>query len=169
MTPEPTAVAEVPWALILGVVGAAFTAFGTLITFLVRSLFKSTTQAQQMKFDALLEKYETLSTSVEEDVEQKFAHTHDIVLELSKRVDQYFGAHERLRDKWNEFLTNYLKIDSTRGQKIDALFRVVDQMQEAVKDIRPSMKQKIEESFSNSLDTLKLYVRDAIAQEKRNG
>jgi len=153
-TPDPAALAEVPWGTILGVVGGAFTAYGALLAFLVRRLFKAAQENTKQKNDRL---------------EEKLAQEHELVLELSKRVDQYFKAHERLRDRWEEFLRDYLKIDSTRGQKIDALFRVVDQMQEMVRDVRPAMKQKIEESFTHSLDALKLYVRELLAQEKRHG
>ena len=153
-TPNPATLVEIPWGTILGVVGGAFAAYGTLLALLVRKLFKATQENTKQKFDSLNE---------------KLTQEHALVLELSKRVDQYFSAHERLRDKWEEFLRDYLKIDSTRGQKIDALFRVVDQMQEILRDVRPAMKQKIEESFTHSLDALKLYVRELLAQEKRNG
>lgn len=153
-TPDPATMVEIPWGTILSVVGGAFAAYGTLLALLVRKLFKATQDNTKQKFDTM---------------QEKLTQEHGLVLELSKRVDQYFSAHERLRDKWEEFLRDYLKIDSTRGQKIDALFRVVDQMQEILRDVRPAMKQKIEESFTHSLDALKLYVRELLAQEKRNG
>jgi hypothetical protein len=81
---------------------------------------------------------------------------------LEKRLGDYFKAHERLRDKWDDFLREYLKIDSTRGQKVDALFRVVDQMQKSVEHIPRNMNEKIEEAFTHSLSELKLYARDQI-------
>ena len=155
MTPpiDPATVADIPWGTILSVVGGAFTAYGALLALLMRKLFKATQENANQKFSNLIE---------------KLVQEHELVLELSKKVDQYFSAHERLRDKWEEFLRDYLKIDSTRGQKIDVLFHVVDQMQEVLRDVRPAMKQKIEESFTHSLDALKLYVRELLAQEKRN-
>jgi hypothetical protein len=85
---------------------------------------------------------------------------------LEDRIGKYFEAHERLRDKWDEFLREYLKIDSTRGQKVDALFRVVDQMQDTFKEIRPTLNSKIEDSFARALSELKVYVRDQIREEK---
>jgi phage gpG-like protein len=72
---------------------------------------------------------------------------------------------ERLRDKWEEFLREYLKIDSTRGQKIDALFRIVDQMQDTVRELRGAMNSKIDESFQRSQNELKLYIRDQLREE----
>jgi hypothetical protein len=153
-TPDPAAIAELPWGPILGIIGGTFTVYSALVFFLVKRLFKATKDNTNQRFSNLTE---------------KLTQEHELVLELSKRVDQYFSAHERLRDKWEEFLRDYLKIDSTRGQKIDALFRVVDQMQETLRDVRPAMKQKIEESFTHALDALKLYVRELLAQEKRHG
>ena len=143
-TPVPT---EVPWGLILGVVGGAFTVLGTILGILMRMLFKSVQKNTQDKFD---------------HVQDRFDQVDEKVLQLSSRVDQYFKAHDRLRDKWEDFLREYLKIDSTRGQKIDALFRVVDEMQEKVREIRPALKSKIEEAFTSSLSELKLYVREQI-------
>jgi hypothetical protein len=80
---------------------------------------------------------------------------------------KYFEAHDRLRDKWEEFLREYLKIDSTRGQKMDALFRIVDQMQTAVKELTPAMNAKIEEAFTHAMSELKLYVRDQMREERK--
>lgn len=150
---EPTITTDIPWGTILGIIGAAFTSYGALLALLMRKLFKATQENTNQKFSNLIE---------------KLSQEHELVLESNRRMDQYFSAHERLRDKWEAFLRDYLKIDSTRGQKIDALFRVVDQMQEVLRDVRPAMKQKIEEAFTHSLDALKLYVRELLAQEKRD-
>ncbi len=152
-TPNTTALAEVPWGTIFALVGGAFTAYGALLTFLVKRLFKAAQENTNQKFANL---------------DEKLTREHALVVDLGSRVGQYFEGHERLRDKWEEFLRDYMKIDNTRGQKIDALFRVVDQMEEVLRDVRPAMKQKIEESFTHSLDALKLYVRELLAQEKHN-
>jgi hypothetical protein len=107
-------------------------------------------------------------TTVQKETEQTASHLRESVLQLGERVGKYFEAHDRLRDKWEEFLREYLKIDSTRGQKMDALFRIVDQMQAAVKELTPAMNSKIEEAFTHAMSELKLYVRDQM-REERNG
>lgn len=101
-------------------------------------------------------------------ISEKDTHLRDLVLQLDKRVNAYFTAHERIRDKWEEFMREYLKIDNTRGQKVEALFRVVDQMQKAVEKIPRNLNDKVEEAFTHSLSELKLYIRDTMAKEKRN-
>jgi len=110
-----------------------------------------------------------LYRAVHKRIAEKDAHLRDLVLQLDKRVDAYFTAHERIRDKWEEFMREYLKIDNTRGQKIEALFRVIDQMQKAVEKIPRNLNDKVEEAFTHSLSELKLYVRDTMAKENRDG
>jgi hypothetical protein len=139
-TPPPTDIAGVPWEVFIPVLTGLFGAFGVTI----RLIYK----AFQKRLD------------------EKAGHNHELVVQLGERVDRYFAAHERLRDKWDEFLREYLKIDSTRGQKVDALFRVVDQMQKSVESIPRNLNEKIEEAFTHSLSELKLYVRDLMAKER---
>lgn len=95
----------------------------------------------------------------------KFAHQQEAIKKLEDQDKQYAVMLERLRDKWEEFLREYLKIDSTRGQKIDALFRIVDQMQDTVRELRGAMNSKIDESFQRSQNELKLYIRDQLREE----
>jgi len=111
--------------------------------------------------------FNTAVTTVQKESEQTASHLKESVLQLVERVGKYFEAHDRLRDKWEEFLREYLKIDSTRGQKMDALFRIVDQMQTAVKELTPAMNAKIEEAFTHAMSELKLYVRDQMREERK--
>lgn len=127
----------VPWETIIGVGAPVLAVFGSVLLFFVKRFLRTKEEVHILKF-----------TRLEAD------------------VVQLRQAHEGLRDKWDEFLREYLKIDSTRGQKIDALFRVVDQMQDAIRDIRPAMNTKIEDAFSRALSELKLFVRDQIREEK---
>lgn len=103
--------------------------------------------------------------AIQKRIGEKFQHTQDLVVQSNERVSGLFKSHERLRDKWDDFLREYLKIDNTRGQKVDALFRVVDQMQDTFKEIRPTLNSKIEDSFARALSELKVYVRDQIREE----
>jgi len=98
----------------------------------------------------------------------EIANLKEKVVQLEKQTEQQAQAFDRLRDKWDEFLCEYLKIDSTRGQKIDALFRGVDEMREVIRDIRLNLNSKIEDSYARAASELKLYVRD-LMKEGRNG
>jgi len=136
----------VPWGMIVAVGAPVLAAFGTILVFFVKRLLRATEKVYELKFDQLAKD----------------------VVQLNQKDNQLFVAHDRLRDKWDEFLREYLKIDSTRGQKIDALFRVVDEMQNALREIKPALNSKIEDSFSRALSELKVYVRDQIREEKKN-
>jgi hypothetical protein len=142
-TPTPAdIVAGVPWTVFVPVITTIFGAFSVALRLLYKAFQKR--------------------------LEEKTAHNHELVVKLDERVSEIFRAHERLRDKWDEFLREYLKIDSTRGQKVEALFRVVDQMQKAVESIPRNMNDKLEEAFTHSISELKLYVRDMMAKERSN-
>lgn len=134
----------VPWSTIVAAAGSILGALAVVIFFLTRMLLKSYRKSVDKQFETLV------------------SDVHN----LEERLGKYFEAHERLRDKWDEFLREYLKIDSTRGQKVDALFRIVDQMQETLRDIRPSLNAKVEEMISHALSELKLYVRDLMREER---
>jgi len=148
-------VAQIPWEYLVAIIVGAFGAFGTLLGFLIKAVDRAARNHWQQKFDEMVKDAAAVNVQVQTALAQQVA-----------RIGQYFEAHDRLRDKWEEFLREYLKIDSTRGQKIDALFRVVDQMQDAVREIPPNVNSKIEEAFTHSLSELKLYVRDQLREER---
>lgn len=106
-----------------------------------------------------------LYKALQKRLEEKAAYAQERISQLEERIHKYFDAHERLRDRWNEFLREYLKVDGIRNQKVDALFRIVDQMQKTVEAIPPNMNRKIEEAFTHTLSELKLYVREIAAKE----
>jgi len=109
--------------------------------------------------------HSTMSKRIDDSNKQSSVN----MVKLEERLREYFLANDRLRDKWDAFLTDYLKIDSTRGQKVDALFRVIDHMQDIVRELPKNMNSKIEESFTHSLSELKLYVRELMSQEFPHG
>jgi len=166
--PPDTTALEIPWGTLITIVSVAFTAFGGLLTTLLVKLHAASKRNTRALVDSARIDLSHRIEGLEKDLVTKSGQLDANVLQLVERVGQYFVAHDRLRDKWEEFLREYLKIDSTRGQKIDALFRVVDQMQTAVKDIPPAMNTKIEEAFTHSLSELKLYVRDRIQEERKS-
>lgn len=135
---------EIPWGTIVAVVIAIVSSFGAIAAYLAKSLSRSNQRIVQDQLDKQKAELE----------------------ELKSTKEKYFEAHSRIRDKWEDFLKEYLKIENTRGQKIDALFRIVDQMQETVKDLRPTMNTKIEESYARAISELKLYVRDQLREEE---
>lgn len=153
-TPSPIDIStSVPWEIILPVIVALAGALGVAL----RLLFKGTHK-----------RIDGLAQVIDGKLEEKFQRVHELVVQLGERVGKYFDAHERLRDKWDEFLREYLKIDSTRGQKVDALFRLNDQMQKILDALPLHVDSKIEEAFTHSLSELKLYIRELLAKEKSN-
>jgi uncharacterized membrane protein YhiD involved in acid resistance len=143
----PTVPIDISWANVISAIVVAFGTMATIIAILMRILFKA----------------------VRANVDAQFANSREYMVQLEKRTEGQEEAHDRLRDKWEEFLKEYIKIDSTRGQKIDALFRVVDRMQEVVDKLPLQMNSKIEEAFTQSMSEIKLYARDQIEMYSRRG
>jgi len=137
----------VPWDTFWTVVGGLLGVLGTVLLLLYKNMNRNIS---------------TRADATDKSVVQLDKQLGSLSNTFEERLGEYFRAHERLRDKWDEFLREYLKIDSTRGQKVDALFRVVDQMQQAVEHIPRNVNEKIEEAFTHSLSELKLYARDQI-------
>ena len=144
----------VSWTLflgtLLGVLGFVTTGWAVFTKILHSTMSK--------RIDDALEKLDDSAKQTDADM-----------VKLEERLKEYFLANDRLRDKWDNFLTEYLKIDSTRGQKLDAVFRVLDNMQDTVRELPKNMNDKIEESFTHSLSELKLYVRELMAKELPHG
>lgn len=137
---------DISWETVVAVAVPTLAAFGSIMVFFVKRLIRA---AEVI--------YTTKLASIEKDL-----------LQLRGSDTTLTTAHDRLRDRWDEFLREYLKIDSTRGQKVDALFRIVDQMQDSLRDIRPALNTKVEDSFSRAVSELKVYVRDQIREERKN-
>ena len=156
----------VPWPTIVAAAGGILGVVGVVMVFLVKMLLKSYQKNAKQELDAAKSDVMREFQEFRAVANEKFETMGTDVVQLDGRVGKYFEAHERLRDKWDEFLREYLKIDSTRGQKVDALFRIVDQMQEAIRDIRPALNVKVEETLTHALTELKLYVRDIMKEER---
>lgn len=195
-TPSPTEITNIPlgnipWGIIVPVITALLGALGITLKLLLKGVHRRIDGAEKTLgrridgtermlvkriddearmlgkcIDEAIEKNQELSDAVDAKLEEKFQRVHELVAQLDGRVTKYFEAHERIRDKWDAFLTEYLKIDSTRGQKVDALFRLNDQMQKILDSLPRSVNSKIEEAFTHSLSELKLYIRELLAKEQ---
>jgi uncharacterized coiled-coil DUF342 family protein len=158
--------ASVPWEVVVAVGGGILGVVGTALVIASKLLLKSYQTNAKQELQAAKEEVRREFQEFRTLANEKFKTMAEDVIQLEGRIGKYFEAHERLRDKWDEFLREYLKIDSTRGQKVDALFRIVDQMQEALRDIRPALNTKVEEMLTHALTELKLYVRDLMKEER---
>ena len=195
MPPIPATV-EVPWSLISAVTGGVLTLFGGVLLVMVKRMLKTDQKRQEERFIALKKEMSTaIETAsvryvdfkeqaefrfkdhkknsdnqlqvVSEHVDDKLRIGAENMVQLDSKLGDYARAHDRLRDKWDEFLREYLKIDSTRGAKVDALFRITDQMQDVLKELRPALNNKVEEMISHTISELKLYIRERVQDEVR--
>jgi len=108
--------------------------------------------------------YRAVITSIEE----KHKTANENMLKLEKRMETYYGTTDKLRDRWDNFLKDYFKENTTMNQKVNALFRVVDMANESIRALPGEMNQKVEDMFLRAMNELKMYIRDYIAEERQN-
>lgn len=154
----------VPWEVFWSVAGGLL---GFLIT-MSFVLYKNVNRRIGEKYDTADKSIAQLHGRLDQTINILTEQLSEARAAQEERLNDYYKAHSRLRDKWEEFIREYLVIDSTRGQKVDALFRVVDQMRVSVEHIPKTMNEKIEDAFARSLSELKLYAQDQIKAAMRN-
>jgi hypothetical protein len=133
-------------------VGIGFSAAATILGLLLKLLLSSYKRNAQLELDVMRRDIQR----VIQDYGRAEADT--------KCCEEQI---ERQRDRWEAFLKEYHILDSTRGQKVDALFRTVDTMRETIKELRPAMFAKVDDLLSKLTNELKLYVRDIIKKEEK--
>lgn len=161
----PNATGGVPWSTIVAVSGSILGIVGTALLILMRLLLKSYQRNAEQELEAVKAEAEQNLLRFKEVTQEKLESMVSKALELDRRIGESFAVHAKLRDKWDEFLREYLEIDIGRSKKVEALFRIVDQMQATLEEIRPTLNTKIEEMIMRVIAELKLYVRDFIAEE----
>lgn len=78
------------------------------------------------------------------------------IKKLEERLQSYDNALERVRDRWDQFLREYVKIDNSRGSKIDAMFRVLDTVNEKIRQTRDDIERL--RSLEEHIQDIKLRV-----------
>ncbi len=168
-TPPTTNFLEgLPWAVIIPIVLVLLGALGVTLKLLFKGTHKRINGVESTlgsRIDKALEDDHELADQFNKELKEKFDWANRLLSQLETRLGGYFSAHDRLRDKWEEFLKDYLKIDISRGQKVDALFRLNDQMQKILDTLPRHVDSKIEEAFTHSLSELKLYIIELLAKE----
>lgn len=132
-------------------VGAGFAASATVLGILMKMLLSSYKKGHEARFATLERDLAALASTRRECEARERTAVEGLVAGLEKH-----------RDRWDQFLKEYHVLDSTRGQKVDALFRIVDQMRETMKDIRPMLNAKVDDTYLRLLNELKLYARDLV-------
>jgi len=137
------------WHVIL-YVGVGFSAAATILG-LLKMLLSAYKKNMQLELDVIRKDV----TRINQDYGRAEADTRSCEEQI-----------ERQRDRWEAFLKEYHILDSTRGQKVDALFRTVDSMRETIKELKPSMFNKIDDLIGKLTNELKLYIRDIINKKE---
>lgn len=85
--------------------------------------------------------------------EQANQEAHSV---FKEKITEQAKTIEKIQDKWENFLKDNIKAETTRGNKIDAMFRIVDTLNETVKQIRNEMGDI--KDLTNELHSLEMRI-----------
>lgn len=174
---------------------AVFGALCTIIGFVVKAVLKSNAEKLKLQFEALKPSIETLKLQLESlktSIDAQFAAMKDSrAAALKNMEDNYTAAIEALTSnhndckirteesiktiyarmdgifkEWANFMAQYFKIDTTRANRLDACFKNVDEMREVVREIKPLILRRIEESATELKVDLRDYVKDRLREKE---
>lgn len=75
---------------------------------------------------------------------------------FKEKINEQTKTLEKIQDKWENFLKDNIKAETIRGNKIDAMFRIVDTLNETVKQIRSEMGDI--KDITNELHSLEMRI-----------
>lgn len=79
--------------------------------------------------------------NIENQLKTHYAIVSQQLEKLEDKVNTYERTTERMRDRWDQFLRDFMKLDTSRGSKIDAMFRVLDTVNESIKQLRQDIEK----------------------------
>lgn len=132
--------------LMIKVMGITFTLTTAVIAFLVRMLLKSYNDKITTKLETVQVEYRTKFSSAE------------------KNLDRIEKAITEIQAQWSLFQKTSATLETTRGNRLDAMFRVLDHQKDEIRAIRPALLQKQQELQKASMDDLKTHVYKVLGE-----
>ncbi len=126
--------------IIITVIGAAFGIMTMLLGVLVRQVFKA--------------------------IQKDISDISDGRKECERREEKAYSRLDtqisKLRDEWAEFKKLDATMETTRGNRVDALFNVVDHWKDEVRGIKPAIFQRLDQLHQRGTDDLRTDLRDYV-------
>jgi len=138
---------QISLEMLVGTLITIFGLFGGLNYLFLRSLIKTQDSKVKIRLEAFEKNFEKDLSTIKEDVKD------------------CEGSGEKLQDKWEKHLDKMTVQEATWGQRVKALFRNYDEMKVTVKELRPALEKKVDDTFRLVEDKLRGLVRDLVLQE----
>lgn len=144
--------------VLMAILGGAITLISSIVGFLMRSLLQTYREKTEQKYVELSNIIGGLIVQRKECEERE--------LRAFMRLDE---TMEKLRDRWEQFVREDTAMESTRGRKVDALFNVVDHIREEMRQLRPTILQRLEDLHTRGKLDLRQELRDYVRELLENG
>ncbi len=151
---------------------AGFTASAVIIGLLMRLLLGSYKKQSEQREKVINNSLEELGSKIVEaekrmqkEVDDSGKDAKESETRSLKSIEKMEKSVEKIRDKWESFRADYNSMETTRGNRVAALFRVYDELREAFQGLKPALFNKVDDVMQEGLVELKNILRDA----KREG
>ena len=151
----------------IGYVVAGFTASAVIIGLLMRLLFGSYKKQAEQRDKVVNEKLNSLSIKIDaveqrmqKAIEEAVRDGKDAEERANKSIEKMEQSIEKVRDKWERFQADYNAMETTRGNRVRALFRVYDELREAFQGLKPALFNKIDDVMQEGMVELKKIARE---------
>jgi len=156
------------------IMGGVFALTTTIIGVLVKMLFSSYREKSLKEIEAIKSTNDLEIRSIREAMEAaKNAADLEIraIREARENCAKNHRQHEerlsvsmeKLNDSWFNFIREDAAMEATRGRKVDALFGVVDNMKDSVRQIPENINKKIEEIYRQIKHELENELHDFVS------
>ena len=153
---------QVETSTLLAIGGLILGVYTGIITLLVRWLLKSHESRLKEKFDAVDEKVDLIKEKIASEASRLEA-IHDAYKEhVDDRIETLSDRDDKFGEKWENFLEKYYRVDTTRSNRLDAAFNLIDEMKYIMDDIKPLVIRKIDEIAGKIQEDLKSEIGSKI-------
>jgi hypothetical protein len=144
--------------LVIAIISFLLSSAAATILLLIRQLMKSHQKEHDTKVKSIWKELNDLSA------ERKACEAREIT--ANNKVEIII---EKLREKFIEINNSQIETEARRGQRVDALFNVIDKMKQEIANFKPLMLEKLELLYNKGLIQLEKELKDYIDTSKRTG
>ena len=150
---------------LLTIMGGTFGLTTAVIALLVRMLFKTYREKTDDKLDTLRAEYKTRLDGLAKEVADAIQDRRDCEIRGNSSVSRLQSIADKLQDQWLEFQKSAATLEATRGERLDAMFNVLDHQKDEIRGLRPAILKKQEELQQAGMEEMRLYMRKLVANQ----
>ena len=157
---DSSGLVQIGTGTLVGGLIAIFGMFAAVIGIFTRIILRSTNSNVNGQLEVFKENVDQKIESIKESrIDCRTRHTL-----VQDKLELEF---KELRDKWTVVLEKNTILEATQTEKVKSLFRSVDDMHVALRDLKPALQRKVENMMRNITDDLRRNMREYVREEAR--